>query len=93
MCIDHLGNRFNSVIDMCNYYHVKPCTYYERLEHGNTLEQALIGIKQVFDHMGNRYTKVLDMCHAYGVSTGRYYWRRKHGWSVEEALTGIRKKD
>lgn len=39
--IDHIGNKYESIAEMCEHYNVNVKTYYNRLNHGCTLEYAL----------------------------------------------------
>ena len=41
MITDHLGNKFNTIDDMCNYHNMHKSTYAHRIKTGMTLEQAL----------------------------------------------------
>ena len=47
MATDHLGCKYKSVQEMCNHYHISAQTYYYRIKHGYTLEQALILKKKI----------------------------------------------
>ena len=40
--VDHVGNKYESIAEMCEHYNVNVKTYYNRLNHGCTLEYALI---------------------------------------------------
>lgn len=88
-CKDHLGNEFNSVFEMCKYWNIAVCTYYNRINHGCSLEEALSGIHRakIVDHLGNKYNTVKDMCEHWGVSISAFYSRIGGGASVEDALT------
>lgn len=41
MIKDHLGCEYKSVQEMCKHYHISVQTYYYRINHGYSLEQAL----------------------------------------------------
>lgn len=43
--VDHLGNKFDSITDMCNHYGVSTRLYYDRLSRKYTQQQAL-GIEE-----------------------------------------------
>ena len=43
-CKDHLGNKFSSITEMCNYWNISKPTYKYRQKKGLTLEQTLTGI-------------------------------------------------
>ena len=38
---DHLGNKYQNVMEMCKFYGVKYDTYYQRLQRGWSKERAL----------------------------------------------------
>lgn len=42
MIKDHLGCEYKTVQEMCNHYHILVQTYYYRINHGYSLEQALL---------------------------------------------------
>ena len=68
---DHLGNKFNSFIDMCKHWGIEETVVRNRIKSGYSLERALTsklkrGDKVVWeDHSGIRYRTFTDMCKAY----------------------------
>lgn len=42
-CTDHKGQEFDSVRDMCNYYHISTGMYYKGIKDGISLERVLTG--------------------------------------------------
>ena len=87
---DHMGNKFNSVKEMIEYWGVStPFLLYLRKKKGFSLEECLTGIKHpVYDHKGNKFKSVKDMTWYYQVSTKTFYSRRGRGWTLEECLLG-----
>lgn len=94
MVKDHLGNEFKTIADMVRYHGVKLQTYYNRLQRGLSLEQALTKeeikteVYRQQDHLGNKFKTIEDMCNYWGISKWSYFERRQSGKSVKEALTG-----
>jgi len=97
--IDHLNNEYPTLKAMLERWHVKQRTYYNRLNHGRTIEECLTGIwdgklhtdgsqGKWKDHKGNTYDRKEDMCSAYGISVAKYSRRINLGWSQQEALEG-----
>ena len=85
---DHLGNRFESVAAMCEFWNVNIGTYKYRMKQGWLLEKVLTTKTYVCkDHLGNEYPSLKAMCKAYGITKAVYEYRIKQGWSVEKALT------
>ncbi len=87
---DHMGNKFNSVIEMIEYWGVStPFLFYLRKKKGCSLEECLTGIQHpAYDHKGNRFNSVTDMIEHYHISKGTYYTRKNKGWTLEECLLG-----
>lgn len=92
-CTDHLGNKFKSKTEMCEYYGVNIATLGSRLESGYSLEEALTKkhrlIEEVEDHLGNKYESVKSLCEAYDIQVSTYHRRKHRGWSIEDILTRI----
>lgn len=89
-CVDHLGNTFSSILEMCEYHGVSYYLYTQRVHRGMTLEEALSSHKVkgwCVDHLGNEFTNVKEMCAFYGVSYPTYRLRIRDGFTLEEALT------
>lgn len=87
--VDHKGNVYNNVLEMCNAYNLKKVTFYHRKKSGWSLEECLWGRESyVEDHVGNRFSTLKDMCKYYGLSASLYTARLKRGFTVEEALLG-----
>ena len=97
VCTDHLGNEFDSQIDMCRHWGVDERTFYRRLQRGYSVEQCLTGRdidkgtgkkKSCEDHLGNSFNSQADMLRYWGVTAPVYYNRLKLGHSLESCLTG-----
>lgn len=87
--VDHKGNVYNNVLEMCNVYNLKKVTFYHRKKSGWSLEECLLGRESyIEDHEGNRFSTLKDMCKHYGVYYSVYADRLKRGFTVEEALLG-----
>ena len=87
--VDHKGNIYKNILEMCNAYNVKRVTFDRRRRLGWSLEECLLGRESyVEDHEGNRFSTMKEMCKYYGVTFATYSYRLKKGFSVEEALLG-----
>lgn len=92
---DHLGNRYDTLADMCRVYHINRRTYEKRLESGMSVEEVLTNpinhksgpIKVTTDHAGNEFKSIKAKCQYYHISYNRYLARTRSGWTEEEALT------
>ena len=98
-CEDHLGNKFNSISEMCNYWHINLRTYANRRRLGWTLKKTLtLPIKSRHrgklckDHRGNSFESKRKMCKFYNITTWAFSKRIKDGWSLERALMQPMKK-
>lgn len=92
--VDHKGNQYSTIKEMCAFYGVSVATYKYRLAQGWTLEAALTDPlnpgatrKEMVDHKGTKYSSVAEMCEAYGLRVATYKYRRDRGWDMEQALT------
>jgi hypothetical protein len=94
--IDHLGNEFTSISDMCKFWNMTRSTYNARIKNGWSIERALtepqrqVNMKRQkwTDHKGNDFPSLNAMCEAYGITHHTFHTRvTKLGWSVEKALT------
>lgn len=89
--VDHKGQKFRSIKEMCASYGINMGTFVDRIRHGRTLEDALTTpTKQmqhaVVDHLGNKFSSVSAMCRHYHISNNAYLGRIKRGQSTEKAL-------
>lgn len=93
--VDHLGNKFPTIKDMCEYWNVTVSAYKGRIKAGWTLEEALttpIGLvypnsKSATDHLGNSYSSKSDMCRHWNIELSIFEGRIASNWTLEEALT------
>ena len=94
-CVDHLGNKFPSKRDMCDYWRIPRALFYNRMRAGWSVEKALTTppleskhiLHVIKDHKGNIYRNVDDMCAAYNISKADYIQNIKNGLDIEHALT------
>ena len=90
--IDHVGNEFETVFQMCAYYKVSESKYRSRMANGWSQEEALTGVrkkKQITDHLGNVFDSKFDMCQFYGIRESLFNARLNAGNTLEEALLGV----
>ena len=93
MVKDHLGNKFKTKKEMCEYWGTNYTTYQNRQAKGWSLRESLIGRERprerfVTDHVGNKFKSNEDMCKHWNVDYETYKYRRLCHWSKEEALSG-----
>ena len=92
-CMDHVGNKFNTIIEMCSYWGISPTTYYNGIKRGLKLEQILtIKAKHskcidCYDHKNNKFNSINEMCRYWGVPISAYRHRIASGMSLKDALT------
>ena len=94
VCVDHLGNSFDSIEAMCNYHKVSRAVFYSRIRRGMSLEEALTSTKssdksklEVTDHLGIKHESFEAMCKFYSKSCMLVTDRLRKGKSLGEALT------
>ena len=90
---DHLGNKFTSIKQMCNYYGITIQQYYNRKSRNWPLEKILTTpissrpIIPVSDHLGNKFPSIKKLCEHYGISQASYTLRINRGMTKKDALT------
>lgn len=93
-CEDHLGNKYETLKDMCATYGISTSMYRSRINRGMSVRDALTkekadrSIKSV-DYKGNEFSSLKKMCESYKVSVGTYEYRIMHGKNEAEALTNL----
>lgn len=93
--IDHLGNKFDTIKAMCEYWNITVSAYKGRIKAGWTLEEILttpIGYaypnsKITTDFLGNKYSSKSEMCRHYNISVSAFDRRIATGRALKEALT------
>ncbi len=90
--VDHLGNHYRSVSEMCKHYGVRPDSFCQRRKRGWTLEETLNGKRNttVTDHLGNTFPDLNAMCAFHGVKRSTYHQRLRNGATLEQALSKAR---
>lgn len=86
--IDHEGNKFNSIEEMCNYWNISIGTYNDRHRKKWSTKECLLGRLPIVDPNGVRYKNQADMCKAWNVKLNTYVNRINRGYTQIEALTG-----
>lgn len=96
-CEDHLGNNFESIGAMCEFYGVSQQTYSSRKESGHSLEVCLTGKGLISrkiectpcnDHLGNTFSSITEMCKYWGVNKTTFLRRHRKGYCLNYSLTG-----
>lgn len=90
-CIDHKGNTYKSIVEMCRAYGITDTCYKFRIKYlGFSQKDALekpMQDKTVKDHLGNTYKNTAEMAKAYGLNSNALKHRLRSGWTIEKALT------
>ena len=92
-CYDHLGNVFNSQVEMCKHYEITESALRARLSCGHSLEEALTGnfdrsdIEDRTDHTGRVFDTIKEMCKYWNIHDKTYRSRIDKGYSKKDALT------
>lgn len=91
---DHLGNSYDSILEMCRAYNISDGVYRYRIKNGCSVRQALTAPLSDYkyrldpvDHLGNTFESVIAMCNHYGITAQVFTRRIEIGWSIERALT------
>ena len=75
-CVDHLGNKFDSEKEMCQYWNIKPQTFRERQKRSWSLEKSLCeknnNLKSCTDHLGNKFDSITDMCQYWNIGQATF---------------------
>lgn len=89
--LDHLGNEYRSVNEMCHHYGISQILFKQRLKHGWDLAMALtLKPKEMFkskDHLEKEYRTLTEMAEAWGLSLATLSARLQNGWDLKKALT------
>lgn len=90
---DHFGNKYSSVVELCNFYGVAPAVYAGRICRGVEQRQALCAVvsaeelKMPFtDHEGTGYATMRDMTEHWGIPLSIFFARIQAGWGLSKAL-------
>ena len=88
--VDHLGNSFSTVEEMCRYWGVKRGTYESRLERGFDIKDCL-NPKKFKGHpcfyMGKAYSTEKEMCEKFGVNYNNFIvYKLSHHLTYKEAM-------
>ena len=95
-CTDHLGNEFESIRAMAEFYHIPYNTLYNRLKRKWSLKRALTTpngkprgkyVHSCIDHLGNEFESRKAMAEFYSVPHRVLNRRLEREWSLERALT------
>jgi hypothetical protein len=96
MVIDHLGNNFASIKEMCAFHKCPYGTYKRRYAENKEwpVEWLLYGKLDIVDHLGNKFATVNKMCAFHNVHHSTYQKRQlEHpDWSPAELLAPSEKQ-
>ena len=92
-CVDHKGNIYKDVAEMCKAYNISTSTYYRKLNAGYSKADILNKVPiPVMDHKGNEFRNIEEMCDYYGITTRTFYHLRKEGKTVSEIFNNAEAK-
>lgn len=96
MIVDHLGNTYKNISEMCKAYNISTDIYYRRRRNGKDLKFSLTAPKYsyltrpdviVHDHLGNVFRSKSDMCEYYNIPYASFIDKIKRGKSLKDILT------
>lgn len=90
-CVDHFGNTFKNIREMCNFYKVSYHVFlYRKNVKRLSLKECLATNADgnlVKDHAGHSFSDTQSMCNYYRINLHTFLGRRQQGWSLADALT------
>mgnify|MGYP003293033231 CR=1 FL=1 len=92
MVKDHLGNKYETIEEMCTHYGITKELWCSRKNYGWSLEHILtakVGANYIkcYDHLGNEFPTLTAMREHYGITKELWRKRKKRGWTLEKILT------
>lgn len=88
LIMDHLGNVYNTVTEMCKHYGISLTLYMKRRERGKSIEEALAPVLKYSDGAGNKFPTKKAIANRYGIKYTTFIMRLKNGHTVDEAIAG-----
>lgn len=93
-CYDHLGNKFESKLEMYTHYKQNPQIVKRRMEKlGLSYEDALtaanLHTQRCMDHKGQSFESLFDMQTYWAIGSCYHNRAKKLHWSIEKTLTTI----
>lgn len=88
---DHLGNEFESLTMLCDYWGTTVSAFQYRTKQGMNVERALTTENRRFirctDHLGKHFNSKTEMCKYHHINLETFLDRMKKGCTLEQALT------
>ena len=85
--IDHQGNKFNTLAEMCKFHHISINTFMKKRQENLPLEKCLESKRKCIDHLGNTFKDLKEMCKYWNIPYSLYLSRQKYDWTIEKILT------
>lgn len=93
--VDHQGNHFESLQEMCDFWHITIAQYYHRKGKNMSLKDLLTkpalervtNTYHVKDHLGKEFSSIREMCKHWHIKYETYSTRKQLGWNLEKRLT------
>lgn len=81
-CVDHLGNKFESISKLCKYWKIPRSRYDKLIKDGIDLKVILEYEKkgdEYTDHLGNKFEGKKEMCRYWNIPQYLYNARKRIG--------------
>lgn len=90
VCIDHEGQKFESLKEMCAHWGVTTATYTFRRKNGLSIKDSLTLPSRydhyIVDHEGKVYRSSSALYAAYGICRSIFKHREEKGWTLKQIL-------
>lgn len=85
--IDHIGNEFDTLKEMCQKYKINVATFMTRIKAGWNLDESLLTpTRKACDHLGNEYSSYKEMAIKYGLNYQMMLRHLKEGIPFSDIL-------
>lgn len=87
-CLDHLGNKFKTISDMCKHYNISRSIYDHRIRAGWSKQDALTTPpkRRIQDNNGNVFDSFADLCKFHNIDYGRSISRLKRNQNINTVI-------
>ena len=89
--VDHEGNHFDTLKELCSHWEVNPKTFLKRKERGWNLKECLVGREPIKCPDGLEFKTWSEVAEHYCVDRSTLRRRMSRGMSLEQALTRKRR--
>lgn len=85
--VDHEGNHFDTLRELCNHWEVNPKVFSKRKERGWSLKECLEGREPIKCPDGSEFKTWREVAKHYCIDRSTLRRRLSRGMSLEQALT------